>query len=123
MQSVAHPRGTRACDLLSYFGKQNGWPFQVGVVATIKEPVLVRATALIVFFPNAVVRMLRQVVGVTVRGLKFFLQARAQRPTCAFEQVCTIAPLLIQFAKVFRTAVVGRGRLAEPHVWLNRVLN
>ena len=82
-----------------------------------------RATALIVFLPNVVVKMLRQVVGVPVRALKFFLHERAQRVTCAVVQVWTIAPLLIQFANVLSTAVVGRGFVAEPQVWPNKVLN
>ncbi len=84
----------------------------------MKEPVFVRATALIVVFPNFLLRTLLQLVVVGWRVLKVQLPVRAHLATWVAEQHWMIAPLLIQLAKVLSTWGVGRVYLAVPWVWL-----
>jgi hypothetical protein len=50
----------------NYLGKQNFLPLHVGDVATINEPVLVLATALIVLLPNLAARTFLQEAGEAV---------------------------------------------------------
>lgn len=88
----------------------------------MNEPLFVRATALMVLFPNFAVSTFLQVTGVHLCVLKFLFVVRAQRATCAVVQVWMMAPLSIQFENVFRTVGDGRGHLAGPCVWLYSVL-
>ena len=87
------------------------------------DPLLVRTMALMAFFPNFAQRMFLHVAGVAFRLLKFLLVAFAQREICAGVTVWMIAPLSIQFAKLFSIAGVGRPRFAGPDVCLNSVWN
>lgn len=89
----------------------------------MNEPLLVRATALILLFPNFAHRTFLHAIGVGVRLLKFFLVNLDHRATWAQLTVWMIAPLLIQFVKVLSVVVLGRPYLAGPLVWLYRVLN
>lgn len=99
-----------------YLGKQKLRPLTTGDVATMKEPVFVRATALMVLLPNFLHSTFLQIIGDAVFVLKFVLQFLAQRETCAAETVWTQAPLLIRFAKLFNVVVLGRGNLPLPVV-------
>ena len=94
--------------MVHYLGNANVLPLHVGEVATIKEPLLVQATALIVVLPNFLLRTFLQAVVVGLRLLKFMLFVFAHLTTWALVQVCTIAPLLIQLEKVLRICGVGR---------------
>ena len=107
----------------TYFGNKNDRPLQVGEVATMNEPVLVRATALMVVLPNLAERMFLQDVGVALRVLKFLLADLAQRATCVELHVWITAPLLIQLVKLFSVVGLGQEYLPGPLVWLKRVLN
>ena len=97
-------------------------PLHVGDVTTINEPLLVRATALIVPFPNFAVRTFLHVAELAVLLLKVLFFARAQRETCVALHVWMTAPLLIQLLNVFSVAVEGRPKEALPLVWLHSVL-
>jgi len=70
---VGSPRHSLAISSLPrslYLGKQNGLPLYVGMVTTMKEPLFVRATALIGVFPNSLNSTFLQFVGVQLRTLK-----------------------------------------------------
>lgn len=99
-----------------YRGKQNDRPLTVGLVATMKAPLLVLATALIALRPNFAARTFLHAAGLGLCGLKFFRVVRAQRETWALLTVWTMAPLLIQLAKLFSVVGVGRPALAGPRV-------
>ncbi len=88
----------------------------------MNEPLLVRATALILLFPNFAHRTFLHATGVGVRLLKVFLVNLDHRATWAQLTVWIIAPLLTQFVKVLSVVVLGRPYLAGPLVWLYRVL-
>ena len=64
-----------------YLGKQKVLPLTVGKVATMNDPLLVRATAFIGLFPNLAHRTFLHAVAVGVRLLKFLLVTFAHRPT------------------------------------------
>ena len=97
-------------------GKQNFLPLLIGDVTTMNEPLLVRATALMALLPNFAQSTFLHAEGVGLRELKFLLVAFAQRESCADVHVWMIAPLLIQLAKLFSVAVVGRVNRPGPVV-------
>lgn len=74
-------------------------------------------------FPNFAHSTFLHAVGVAVRLLNFLFAYFAHRDNWAVVTVCTIAPLLIQFANVPNVVGLGRPRLAGPLVWLYSVLN
>lgn len=67
--------------LQNYLGKLKVLPQTVGDVTTIKEPVFVRQTALIAFFPNFAQSTVLHEVGLGDLVLKFLLVVLAQRAT------------------------------------------
>ncbi|MBN4058862.1 hypothetical protein JYU10_00165 [bacterium AH-315-J04] len=89
----------------------------------MKEPVFVRATALMQFLPNLAPRTVLQAVVEQLRGLMFLLVLFAHLATCVAEQVWMMAPLLIQLAKEFNVDGVGRPCFAGPLVWFINVRN
>lgn len=105
-----------------YLGKQNHLPWTCAGVTTMNEPLLVRATALMLVLPNFLHSTFLQVVGVAVRVLKLVFVALAQRATWEVVTVWMTPPLLIQLANVFSVVGLGRPCLAGPCVWLYRVL-
>ena len=84
----------------------------------MNEPVLVRATALMVVLPNLAERMFLQDVGLGSLVLKFLLADLAQRATCVGLHVWITAPLLIQLVKLFSVVGLGQANLPGPLVWL-----
>lgn len=89
-------------------------PLTVGAVATMKEPVLLRQTALMAFLPNLAASTFLQDAGLVLVKVLFF--AMAHLLTFAAVTVWTTAPLLTQFAKVLSWAGVGRLQEAGPRV-------
>lgn len=81
-----------------------------------------RATALIVGFPNFAQRIVLHDPVVPVRVSNVLFLVFAHLATWALEQVWIIAPLLIQLAKVFSVEGVGREYVAGPCVWPISVL-
>jgi hypothetical protein len=73
-------------------------------------------------FPNFAHSTFLQAAGVAARLLNFLFSYFAHRDNWAVVTVCTIAPLLIQFANVLNVVGLGRPRLAGPLVWLYSVL-
>ena len=73
--------------MVHYLGNENVLPLHVGEVATMKEPFLVQATALIVVLPNFLLRTFLQAVVVGLRLLKFMLFVFAHFATWALVQV------------------------------------
>ncbi len=72
-----------SCVSFPYLGKLNTRPLTTGDVATMNPPVLVRATALIVFLPNLAFKTFLQAAGVALRLVNVLFVAFAQRETCA----------------------------------------
>jgi len=89
----------------------------------MKLPVEVRQTALMLDFPNFLQRTVLHEVGLAVLVLKLQFVDFAHLAICVQLTVWTIAPLLIQLAKLFRVAGFGRVYLPVVDIaWLHSVL-
>ncbi len=89
----------------------------------MKFPVDVRQTALMLDLPNFLQRTVLHDVGLAMLVLKLRLFDFAHLAICEQVTVWTIAPLLIQLAKLFSVAGFGRVNLpAVTFAWLHSVL-